>query len=457
MLNRTLAAVLGLMIAGCSGAGATAPPADIAETAISAPSSSAPPAIDLEYIAVPSLGMQPLANRPVVSVTHYGAKGDGVTDDTAAIQRAFDRVVPGTLLEFPKGTYLYSKVLVLRKRDVVIEGSGAVLRARVPTAQSIVMQGDKTAMLDMAIAGIGARRKTTPATTGIEVTGRYVQIIGNDVSRSGSAGIFMYGARDYRVTGNTVHDTLADGIHSTNVSRRGLVEGNTIYGTGDDMIAVVSYAGERASGDILINDNHALGNHSGRGIACVGCGDVAMTNNVISSVPCCAGIYVSNEAETIGVNGVLARNNAISNIETGHLCCGEVYTGHGGIDINTVGLYPLRFVSIEDNTVTHARFNGIRVLDYGTPPGVVAHINLNGNAIMQTGSSAIAFDDAPGMPAATTCWENIYDGLGFIVPADQCADRDLRAASWKQFNFVEPEGTTWMPDGSAVARPWASR
>ncbi len=39
------------------------------------------------------------------------AKGDGVADDTAAIQAALDRIADGTTLYFPPGTYRVTKTL----------------------------------------------------------------------------------------------------------------------------------------------------------------------------------------------------------------------------------------------------------------------------------------------------------------------------------------------------------
>lgn len=438
--------------AGCALPTAPLPPASALAPA--AATAAVAPEIDRRYIAVASLGMLPLAKRTVVSVKQFGATGDGHTDDTAALQKAFRRVPTGDILFFPPGTYLHSTILVLRTPNVVIQGRNAVLKAVQATTQSIELAGDKTAIVDMSVAGTGSTRLTTPPTTGIKVTGRYVQVVNNRVYDAASAAIFMYGAQDYRITGNTVYDSLADGIHSTRGSRRGLVEGNTVYGTGDDTIAVVSYTGgQPVSGHILINDNHVSNNPWGRGITCVGCADVTIANNTISGVACCAGVYVANESETVGVYGVLVENNQISKIEMTKPCCGS-QTDQAGIDVNGGSTYPIQYVSLENNTVEIARDDGIRVLDYGGASSTFDHINVNGNAIARVGHSPLEFVDDTAAPTATTCWNNTYDRKPYAPPSAQCASHALTSKAWKQFNFVTPAGTTWWPDGAVEPRAW---
>jgi polygalacturonase len=53
-----------------------------------------------------------LARGGLKIVTEYGAKGDGVTDDTMAIQRALDDTGSGTLF-FPLGVYIITKECLL--------------------------------------------------------------------------------------------------------------------------------------------------------------------------------------------------------------------------------------------------------------------------------------------------------------------------------------------------------
>jgi hypothetical protein len=61
-----------------------------------------------------------------VSVKDFGAVGDGVTDDTAAIQAAINSVqsLSGGHLYIPEGTYKLSSTLNMTPQNCVIEGSG---------------------------------------------------------------------------------------------------------------------------------------------------------------------------------------------------------------------------------------------------------------------------------------------------------------------------------------------
>lgn len=60
---------------------------------------------------------------PYVTPQLYGAVGDGVTDDTAAIQAAIDAASVGTTIYFPRGTYsVTSQLLISGKYQLTLRG-----------------------------------------------------------------------------------------------------------------------------------------------------------------------------------------------------------------------------------------------------------------------------------------------------------------------------------------------
>lgn len=64
---------------------------------------------------------------PWIDVRAYGAVGDGVTDDTAALQAAVTAATGKTLL-FPVGTYIHSALLTIPS-NITILGYGATIKA----------------------------------------------------------------------------------------------------------------------------------------------------------------------------------------------------------------------------------------------------------------------------------------------------------------------------------------
>jgi len=61
----------------------------------------------------------------IVSVKDFGAKGDGTTDDTAAIQAAIDAVGSQGTVHVPSGTYVVSSTIQITRDRVHLLGAGA--------------------------------------------------------------------------------------------------------------------------------------------------------------------------------------------------------------------------------------------------------------------------------------------------------------------------------------------
>lgn len=85
-----------------------------------------------------------VASDLVVNVKSYGAKGDGTTNDAAAIQAAFDAVeATGGIIFFPAGTYLIGSLVYFYANQKVI-GDNAVLKQSGSADGMLTSAGDST-------------------------------------------------------------------------------------------------------------------------------------------------------------------------------------------------------------------------------------------------------------------------------------------------------------------------
>lgn len=113
--------------------------------------------------------VRPYNPSGVLDVRRFGAKGDGSTDDTVAIQAAVDAVpATGGVVFFPPGTYLVPNGAIVCSKPVTIRGCGPAtsslnlsapyfidgvsqIKVTSATANGIVLQASRSNVEDIAI------------------------------------------------------------------------------------------------------------------------------------------------------------------------------------------------------------------------------------------------------------------------------------------------------------------
>ena len=102
---------------------------------------------------VPSADHTPAPDVPAITPADFGAIGDGVANDTSAMQNALNSLETGETLTIPAGkTYRHTAVLKVSKPGVTIAGSGTLLATAEATsavhlaANNITLDGVTLAM-----------------------------------------------------------------------------------------------------------------------------------------------------------------------------------------------------------------------------------------------------------------------------------------------------------------------
>jgi nitrous oxidase accessory protein NosD len=185
---------------------------------------------------------------PMLSVKAFGARGDGLTSDTAAIQAAVAAVPPGGTLQFPAGTYRIDSDRGVRLKDD--------LRLDLGEATLVGTNVD------------GARGRL------LEIQGeRNIVITGGTMvgSRGGQpewgVGLLASDAQDLRIENTTFRDFFFDGILLTGNTgcRRVVVRGVTAENNRRTGLAIVS------AEDVTVEDSAFRGSRGQSPQAGVNC------------------------------------------------------------------------------------------------------------------------------------------------------------------------------------------
>lgn len=368
------------------------------------------------FIASPARAVAPAGASgpapalPVVTVRPTANGGD----QAEMLQAAFDALQPGQHLVIAPGRYVVSRSLLVSKPDVVISGYGATLVATTPDDQVLALQGSGSTLVGVTLIGTGTTRLSALRAWKVAVSGTNMQVLDVTIQGGASAGIVVLDASKVAIVGNHVQATLSDGIHTTLGSTDVLVQDNTVKGTGDDLISVVSYQGDgRLSGNVLIDRNSVSGNYWGRGISVVGGRAVTISNNTVAGVQKAAGILVAQEDSwhTYGVSDVRIENNVVSAIQDGtNANNGLQPTQQGAIELDTWS-GAVSYVVVKGNRVSGSGHAGFRAI------GNVCHFSVAGNTFASIAGAPVSLLTSGCSAAGMVVSGNSAGGVALVPPA----------------------------------------
>lgn len=277
-----------------------------------------------QSVVGPAVDRAGAAHRAATTVTpeEFGAGGDGVADDTRAVQEALDSVVSGGVVRFAPGqVYRHTDVLVADVAGSRLTGSGVLLATNEErsavwiTADDVVVDGGLTFRM-------GATTKRWDAWEQMKLRLAYVDgVVLRNITIDGAAaaGVFINGSSDLLLVDVSVSNTRADGIHMTGGSHDGILRRPVTSGTGDDGIAVVSSEAQGAiTRGITVRSPVVAATTWGRGLSVVGGEDIVFRNITVDGSDAAA-VYIACEGApyyTYGTRRVSVVGGTLTNSNT---------------------------------------------------------------------------------------------------------------------------------------------
>jgi parallel beta-helix repeat protein len=337
-----------------------------------------------------------------ISVKDFGATGDGITDDTTAIQAA---LAGGGTVYFPEGTYLTGSLAVYSDTEIIGAKNSIILATLITTSPLIrnaaypngnvnisihdltIDGGGPTAFNDTTIQLQNCTNTSVKdchiynyknfaisvlgAESSVVVADNYVDGgVGGGPLGTGTAGggINFSGGQNYmgnKCTGNTVINCAASGIVIQGGAKYIIVTGNT-----------ASYNG-------LTNGN---GIYAGHANTCV------ISNNI-----CRWNSWTPKSGSGIGIN--TSSYDCTNHTITGNIC---EYNGDDGIDVNAATNYKTSFHTITGNQLNYNWGAGINIAGYESKYNTISANQIKGN-----GAAGIHLNADSGRNGFHTISDNI--------------------------------------------------
>lgn len=247
---------------------------------------SAPPLAALAFVALLAgfLLTGGTAYASTVRVTDFGAAGDGITDDSAAIQAAVTSGAAPRTVVFPAGTYVFSDVWVFGGTSIVFEpGAKALSPLGAPTSAvffGVVGPSASSYIRDISLKG--GTFQGRPRVRGVLVA-KYAESI--EVTDVSATGVDKLVGTDYCRYVTVSRCSISDGLigfafqHTPYVS----VSECTVDNVDRDGILFMSGSNHTTAVANTISNYHTVPGTGVGGIQAYGSTDTTIVGNTISS------------------------------------------------------------------------------------------------------------------------------------------------------------------------------
>jgi hypothetical protein len=368
----------------------------------------------------------------------YGAVGDGVADDTAAIQAALNAGKKVINAGHPPAFYLFTSLAIPVGKKLL--GDGAKFKTN--TAGTAITLGDGAKIKNAVVEGPDAAGVYVANNFAVKADGTVGAYLTNiavedcEIYGFGQTAVWLQYARDCKVNGNNIHDCGYAGIQGLSFSDSE-VRGNNI----DSMTP--------GSGGGAIGSSVAYGVHITRNAA-KSLVDAPRSSNVIVSGNTVSGVVTWEGLDTHGGFGIVFDSNTVNNCWIGI----ATVNADGGGDNN-----PAEHCVISNNTLMAGNESGAGI--YVRPANQTAigsggSIAVSGNSLHRYGSSnaavnthgAIYLDNATAVCiTGNSLFECRYTG---IKMPNNCRGISIVGNTFKDLIAVSGVNRAVSVDGASI-------
>lgn len=368
-----------------------------------------------------------LSGSPYVTPQLFGAVGDGVANDTKAIQAAIDYASNSqyNVVFIPKGVYSVRNLKLKKNVSLLGEGEESILLAS-PTCKTWDGILHCNNVSDFSIKNI-------------VFDGNKPIVEGND--HKGVVNIWIKEATNFQIENCTFQNNWYAGVSIKNSSKI-LVSNNRFINLDCGVITT-----DKPSNDITITDNYFDGAEMSDPISIYALAEgyhnnVTITNNIIKNHTLGNGILLR------AVKNVTVSNNTIDNCGTGIYCTYSQYN-----DI----VYGVYNALIENNIITNSRYEGMTIQSlndstitnnkienskgYGIYTDNVNNCVISNNEIINNNANEMLFN---GFAMTINGLKNSKVSNNMIVILDEKVNRyrsPIRVASGENNEFIDNDVT----------------